>query len=64
MLGGQIRHANLSMQADVSHTRISSLVCPGNFKVRPGFEIINFFACSTQLSMKFQLLILTKMVDN
>ena len=32
--------------------------------VRPGFEVIKPFTCSTQLSMNFQLLILTKMLDN
>ena len=31
---------------------------------KPGPEVIKLFICSTQLSMKFQLLIKTKMLKN
>ena len=39
------------------------LIWPGNATItdhRPGLEVIKLFSCSTQLSMKFQLLIKTK----
>ena len=33
-------------------------------QISPGPEVIKLFSCSTQLSMKFQLLIKTKILKN
>ena len=47
------------MFADITHIRNSN-----QDSLKPGFEPITLFLCSTQLSMKFQLLINGKMVKN